>query len=57
VLYVPRLKNNFLSVSIMEDSGFSIMFKKGQVIIRPEGASPNTTMSIGVREGDLYRLK
>jgi hypothetical protein len=26
VLYVPGLKNNFLSVSAMEDKGFSITF-------------------------------
>jgi hypothetical protein len=57
VLYVPELKKNLLSISVMEDKGFSIMIKKGQVLIRPEGASPDTTMSIGVREGRLYRLQ
>jgi hypothetical protein len=56
VLYVPWLKKNLLSVSVMEDRGFAIMFKKGQVLIRTEGASLDTTMSIGVREGNLYRL-
>jgi hypothetical protein len=57
VLYVPGLKKNLLSVSVMEDRGFVVMFKKGKVLICPEGASPDTTMSIGVREGNLYRLK
>jgi hypothetical protein len=57
VLYVLGLKKNFLSVSVMEDKGFAVMFKKGKVLIRPEGASPDTTVSIGVREGNLYRLK
>jgi hypothetical protein len=49
VLYVPGLKKNFLSVSIMEDRGFGVMFKKGQVLIHLEGASPDTAVSIGVR--------
>jgi hypothetical protein len=33
------------------------MFKKGKVLIHPEGAIPDTTMNIGVREGKLYRLQ
>jgi hypothetical protein len=55
VLYVPRLKKNLLSVSTMEDRGFVITFQRGQVLICPEKASPDTTMIIGVREGTLYR--
>ena len=57
VLYVPILKKNFLLVSVMEDKGFVVMFKKGQVLIHLEGASPDTKVVIGVREGSLYRLK
>jgi hypothetical protein len=57
VLYVPELKKNLLSVSVLEDRGFVAMFKKGKVLIRLEEASPDTTMSIGVREGELYRLQ
>jgi hypothetical protein len=56
VLYVPGLKNNFLSVSAMEDRGFFITFQRGKVLIHPEKSSPDTTMVIGVREGTLYRL-
>jgi hypothetical protein len=57
VLYVPGLKKNLLSVSVMEDKGFVVIFQKGQVLICPEGASPDTTVVIGVREGNLYRLQ
>jgi hypothetical protein len=57
VLYVPELKKNLLSISVMEDRGFIIMFKKGKVLIHLEGASPDTTVSIGVREGKLYMLQ
>jgi hypothetical protein len=38
VLYVPALKKNFLSVSVMEDRGFVVMFKKGKVLVCPEGS-------------------
>jgi hypothetical protein len=41
----------------MEDKGFVVMFNKGQVLIQLERASPDTRVSIGVREGNLYRLK
>jgi hypothetical protein len=33
----------------MDENGFSIMFKKGKVLIHSEGAIPDTTMSNGVR--------
>jgi hypothetical protein len=35
VLYVPGMNNNFFLVLVTKDMGFSIMFKKGQVLIRP----------------------
>ena len=56
MLYVSGLKNKVLSVSIMDDNGFVIMFKKGQVLICPEGARHDIIASIGVREGKFYRL-
>jgi hypothetical protein len=56
VLYVTELKKNLLSVLTLEDEGFAVLFQNGQVLIHSEGASPDTTMSIGVREGKVYRL-
>jgi hypothetical protein len=56
VLYVPQLKSNLLPVSVIEKRSFVVMFKKGKVLIHPEGANLDTTMSIGVREGKLYKL-
>jgi len=41
----------------MDENGFSIMFMKGKVLIHSEGSIPDTTMTIGVREGNFYRLK
>jgi hypothetical protein len=57
VLYVPGLKKNLLSISVMEDKGYEVNFWKGQVFIRPEGASPDIVMRIRVRDGNLYRLQ
>jgi hypothetical protein len=54
VLDVPGLKENLLSISVMEDRGF---VEKGQVLICSKGASHDTAVMIGVREGNLYRLK
>jgi hypothetical protein len=57
VLFVPGLKKNLLSVSVMEDKGFAMEFKNQQVLIRPKDSSPNTAQVTGVREGNLDRLQ
>jgi hypothetical protein len=56
VLYVPELKKNLLSILVLEDMGFAINFHREKVLICSEGHIPDTTVSIGVREGRLYRL-
>jgi hypothetical protein len=38
VLYVPRLKKNFILALVMEYKGFSVMFKRGKTLICLEGA-------------------
>jgi hypothetical protein len=57
VLYIPKMKKNFLSVSSMEDKGFVVNFKRGKVLIYPHKAIPGTTIVIRVRESTLYRLQ
>jgi hypothetical protein len=57
VLYVPELKNNLLSVLVLEEMDFVVTFQKGKVLICSEGDIPDTTMSIGIKEGKLYRLQ
>jgi hypothetical protein len=32
-LYVPELKKNLLSVSVLEDMGFAVTFQKGKALI------------------------
>jgi hypothetical protein len=50
VLYVLELKMNLFSISALEDKGFAVLFQNEQVLIHLEGANPNATVSIGVRE-------
>jgi hypothetical protein len=57
VLFVPSLRKNLLSISVMEDKGFAMEFKNQQVLIRSKESSPDTTQVMGVREGKLYRLQ
>jgi hypothetical protein len=57
VLYVPGLKKNLLSISVMEDKDYKENFRRGHVFIRPEGANPDTAMRIGVWDENLYRLQ
>jgi hypothetical protein len=56
VLYVPELKMNFLSVSAMEDNGYTIFFENGWVLIWLKGFDIDSTRVLGVREGKVYRL-
>jgi hypothetical protein len=55
VLYVPCLKNSFLSVSVMEDMVFDVTFERGKVLIHPKKSILNNAVVVGVREGNLYR--
>jgi hypothetical protein len=57
VLYVLDMRRNFLSVSALEDKGYVVLFQNKHVFMHSEGASPDITINIGVREGRVYRLK
>ena len=56
VLYVPRLKKNLVSVSMIEDQGLGVSFLDGHVHMFPNTAGPSTSVAIGARCGKLYRL-
>ena len=56
VLYVPGLKKNLVSISMIEDRGFSVYVLNGKVHIFPKSASPSNSWAIGVRCGKLYKL-
>jgi len=33
-MYMPGLKNNLVSISMLEDSGYDVIFSKGKVFFR-----------------------
>ena len=57
VLYVPRLKNNILSISALENKGFRVSFIDGKFLMWTKGKTINDVVEIGVEEGGLYKLK
>ena len=56
VLYVPGLKKNLISMSTVEDKGYEVTFRSGQVIMYPKGSLVESGKVIGVRHGRLYRF-
>jgi hypothetical protein len=56
VLYVPGLKKNLISVSTIEDRGYELVFRDGQVLLYPKGSSITSAKVIGIRHEKLYKL-
>jgi len=56
VLYVPSLKKNLVSVSCIEDRGYVVTFRDGQVLLYPKGGSILEAKVIGVRYERMYRM-
>ena len=54
VLYVPNLKNNLVSISVMEDKGFKVAFIDGKVRIWQRNFKDDFTLRFRV-EG-LYQV-
>jgi hypothetical protein len=55
VLYVPGLKKNLVSISVLENLGYEVFFRKRRVLLKPPNS--RTTVQIGVREKTLYKLQ
>ena len=53
VLYVPGLKKNLVSVSMIEDRGLGVSFLDGHVHVFPKTVGPAASYTIGVRCGKL----
>jgi hypothetical protein len=56
VLYILELTVNLLLVSALEESVFEVVFYGGHVFLYLVGATPDTTMMLGVGYERLYRL-
>ena len=48
ILYVPGIKNNLLSVSTLEDKGFSVTFMEGKALLWHKDSSLESAIKIGV---------
>jgi hypothetical protein len=56
VLYVPGLKKNLVSVSAIEERGYEVLFRDGQVLLFPKVSNITLTKVIGTRHEKLYKL-
>ena len=56
--FVPSLKKNLLSASVMEDKGYAVEFKNQEILIRPKESSLESTQVMGIRQGNYtsYRV-
>eukprot|EP00253_Pinus_taeda_P022012 PITA_22012 len=53
VKYVPSLKKNLVSVTMLEDKGYDVVFSKGKAFLRH--ISTGQTKRIGIRVKNLYK--
>ena len=56
VLYVPGMKKNLVSVSMIEDQGLGVSFLDRHVHMLPKIAGPSALVANGARCGKMYRL-
>ena len=56
VLYVPGLKKNLVSVSMIEDRGLGVSFLDGHVRVFAKTTRPSASYTIGVNCEKLYKL-
>jgi len=55
VMYVSELKNSLVSITVLEDHGYDVIFSKGKVFLRH--VSTGQVKEINVRVKNLYALK
>jgi hypothetical protein len=56
VLYVPGLKKNLVSISTIEERGYEVLFRDGQVLLFPKGSNITSAIVIVTRHEKLYKL-
>eukprot|EP00253_Pinus_taeda_P026647 PITA_26647 len=56
VLYVPGIRKNLISVSALEDRGYEVLFRGGQVLMYPKGTPADSARVIGVRHAKVYKF-
>jgi hypothetical protein len=56
IMYVPRLKKNLISIVVLEDKGYRVIFMDKKALLWPKNEELSSAIVIGVREGGLYKL-
>ena len=56
IIYVPILKNNLVSILVLEYKCFQVIFMDNQPLLWLENKSLDIVVVIGVREGGLYKV-
>ena len=56
ILYVLGLKKNLLSVAILEEKEFTIVFSREKALMWPKDGNMSSTIMIGICEGNLYKV-
>ena len=54
-MHVPGLKKNLVSVAMLEDKGYDVVFSEGKAFLRSK--TMGQTKKIGVRIKNLYKLE
>ena len=55
VIHVPGLKKNLVSVIMLEDKGYDVVFSEGKAFLRHK--KMGQTKKIGIRVKNLYKLE
>ena len=50
ILYVPGLKKNLFSISILEDKGFCVILMKNQAYLWPKNHNLDTAIVFGIQD-------
>ena len=54
-MYVPGLKKNLVSITVLEEHGYDVIFSKGKVFLRH--IATRQVKRIGVRVKNIYKLE
>lgn len=56
VLYVPGMRKNLISISALEDTGYEVLLRGGQVLMYPRGTPAHSARVIGVHHAKVYKF-
>eukprot|EP00253_Pinus_taeda_P015445 PITA_15445 len=56
VLYVPGMRKNLISVSALEDRGYKVLFRGGQMLMYLRGTPADSARVIGVSHVKVYKF-